>query len=316
MAEPRRAAASAPRIEGGRFLIVEARYYDSIGAGLLAGATRALEAAGATHDLVSVAGALEIPVGMAIALDAAKAAGRPYDGAVALGCVVRGETFHFEIVAGKSARALMDMSVERKLALGNGILTTDTIEPGRGARRSRTGRQGRRSGAGGDRPCRSSAPAHPAMKRSERRSAARLAASQALYQMEIADKGLADILAEFEAHWIGREIEGDSYTPAELAFFRDVVSGVLRDQLPIDRGLDDALAKGWPLKRVEALMRAILRAAFYELRNRPDVPARVAVTEYVDVAAAFFGPEESGMVNAVLDALARQTRPAEFAGGR
>ena len=127
MAEPRRASASAPRIEGGRFLIVEARYYDAIGADLLAGATRALEAAGATHDLVSVAGALEIPVGMAIALDAAKAAGRPYDGAVALGCVVRGETFHFEIVAGKSARALMDMSVERKLALGNGILTTDTI---------------------------------------------------------------------------------------------------------------------------------------------------------------------------------------------
>ena len=127
MAEPRRASASAPRIEGGRFLIVEARYYDAIGADLLAGATRALEAAGATHDLVSVAGALEIPVGMAIALDEAKAAGRPYDGAVALGCVVRGETFHFEIVAGESARALMDMAVERKLALGNGILTTDTI---------------------------------------------------------------------------------------------------------------------------------------------------------------------------------------------
>ena len=127
MAEPRRAAASAPRIEGGRFLIVEARYYESIGAGLLAGAIRAIKAAGATHDLVSVTGALEIPVGMAIALDAAKAAGRPYDGAIALGCVVRGETFHFEVVAGESARALMDMSVGRKLALGNGILTTDTI---------------------------------------------------------------------------------------------------------------------------------------------------------------------------------------------
>ena len=127
MAESRRAAASAPRIEGGRFLIVEARYYDAIGADLLAGATRALEAAGATHDLVNVAGALEIPAGMAIALDAAKAAGRRYDGAVALGCVVRGETYHFEIVAGESARALMDMSVERKLALGNGILTANTI---------------------------------------------------------------------------------------------------------------------------------------------------------------------------------------------
>jgi transcription antitermination protein NusB len=154
------------------------------------------------------------------------------------------------------------------------------------------------------------------MKRSDKRSAARLAASQALYQMEITGKGLDEILAEFEAHWIGQEIEGDAYTPADPAFFRDVVSGVLHDQETIDRGIDDTLAEGWPLKRVEALMRAILRAAFYELRNRPDVPARVAVTEYVDVAAAFFGPEESGMINAVLDALARQTRPAEFAGGR
>jgi 6,7-dimethyl-8-ribityllumazine synthase len=127
MAEPRRAAAPAPRLEGGRFLIVEARYYESIGADLLAGAIRALEAAGARYDLVSVSGALEIPAGMAIALDAAKAAGWPYDGAVALGCVVRGETFHFEIVAIESARALMDMSVQRRLALGNGILTTETI---------------------------------------------------------------------------------------------------------------------------------------------------------------------------------------------
>jgi len=154
------------------------------------------------------------------------------------------------------------------------------------------------------------------MRKSDLRSAARLAASQALYQMEVAEKGLKDILAEFEAHWIGQEIEGDAYNPAEVAFFRDIVSGVLREQTPIDRGIDETLAKGWPLRRIEALMRAILRAAYYELRNRPDVPARVAVTEYVDVAAAFYGQEECGMVNAVLDALARRTRPAEFAVSR
>jgi N utilization substance protein B len=150
------------------------------------------------------------------------------------------------------------------------------------------------------------------MSKAERRAAARLAAAQALYEMEVADKGRADILAEFEAHWIGREVEGDQYNPAELAFFRDVVSGVLKDQHAIDRGLDAALARGWPLKRVEALMRAILRAAYYELKGRPDVPARVVITEYVDIAGAFFGPEESGMINAVLDALARESRPAEF----
>ena len=151
------------------------------------------------------------------------------------------------------------------------------------------------------------------LKKSDLRSAARLAASQALYQMEVAEKGLDDILAEFEAHWIGQEIEGDAYNPAEVAFFRNVVTGVLSDQTPIDRGLDATLAEGWPLRRVEALMRAILRAAYYELRSRPDVPARVVVTEYVDVAAAFFGPDECGMINAVLDALARQSRQGEFA---
>ena len=150
------------------------------------------------------------------------------------------------------------------------------------------------------------------MSKADRRAAARLAAAQALYEMEVADKGLADILAEFEAHWIGREVEGDQYTPAELAFFRDIVAGVQKDQLAIDSRLDDALATGWPLKRIEALMRAILRAAYYELKARPDVPARVVIAEYVDLAAAFYGHEESGMINAVLDALARESRPAEF----
>ena len=127
MAEPRRAARPVLRIEGGRFLIVEALFYDAIAEDLLAGAGGALEAAGAGYEVVTVDGALEIPAGMAMALDAAEAVGRPYDGAIALGCVVRGETFHFEIVAGESARALMDMSVQRKLALGNGVLTTETI---------------------------------------------------------------------------------------------------------------------------------------------------------------------------------------------
>jgi len=150
------------------------------------------------------------------------------------------------------------------------------------------------------------------MSRSSERAAARLAAAQALYQMEVADKGLNDALAEFETHWIGRTIEGDTYNPAEVAFFRDVVSGVLKDQFAIDQTLDGTLARDWPLRRIEALMRAILRAASYELMRRKDVPARVVVSEYVAVAAAFFDREECGMVNGVLDALARQCRPEEF----
>ena len=151
------------------------------------------------------------------------------------------------------------------------------------------------------------------MSKAQQRSAARLAAAQALYQMEVADTGLPEVLAEFESHWLGQEVEGVQYNQAEVAFFRDIVGGVLRDQAAIDRALDEALADGWPLKRVEALMRAILRAAFYEISARADVPARVAIKEYVDVAGAFYGAEESGMINAVLDNLARKTRPKEFA---
>jgi len=112
---------------GGRFLIVEARYYDGVGEMLMAGAKAALAMAGAEYDAIGVAGALEIPTGALIALDAAEEGEAPYDGVVALGCVIRGETYHFEIVAGESSRALMDLSLSRALPLGNGILTVETL---------------------------------------------------------------------------------------------------------------------------------------------------------------------------------------------
>ena len=149
-------------------------------------------------------------------------------------------------------------------------------------------------------------------RRANRRGAARLAAVQALYQMDLAATPLEEALAQFEKHWIGREVEGDEYLPAEAAHFRDVVRGVVDDQRRLDPMIDDALSRGWPLKRIETVIRAILRAGAYELDRKRDVPARVVVTEYVDVAHAFVDSEETGMVNAVLDQLARQLRAAEF----
>ena len=146
----------------------------------------------------------------------------------------------------------------------------------------------------------------------EHRAAARLAACQALYQMDVTGKGLNEIFAEFESHWIGQEVEGEQYNPAELAFFRDILAGVLADQHALDQLVDANLVRGWPLKRIEALMRAILRAGCYEMKKRSDVPARVVISEYVDVAGAFFDREEAGMINAVLDTLAKQLRPSEF----
>src|ERR1700683_5291957 len=105
--------------------------------------------------------------------------------------------------------------------------------------------------------------------------------------MDLAGTGINEILAEFESHWLGAEVEGANYLPAEAAFFRDVVGGVVREQTKLDPQIDAALSRGWPLKRIEAVLRAILRPGAYELACRRDIPARVITSEYVDVASAF-----------------------------
>ena len=125
--------------DGGlHMLIVESRFYDSISDELLRGATRVLDDAGARYDRVSVPGTLEIPAAIGIAMDASRRRRAPYDGVVALGCVVRGETHHFEIVANESARALMDLSVRERLPVGNGILTVEN--EAQGHERAKVGR--------------------------------------------------------------------------------------------------------------------------------------------------------------------------------
>lgn len=153
------------------------------------------------------------------------------------------------------------------------------------------------------------------VRKANQRGAARLAAVQALYQMDVAGSGLNEIMAEFEKHWLGGEVEGVQFLPAEAAFFRDIVAGFVAAQSRLDPKIDAALAGGWPLARIDAVLRAVLRAAAYELERRSDVPARVVVTEYVDIAGAFAGATETGMVNAVLDQLAHELRAAEFADG-
>jgi N utilization substance protein B len=151
-------------------------------------------------------------------------------------------------------------------------------------------------------------------RKANRRGAARLAAVQALYQMDLAGTPLNDILAEFESHWIGQEVEGDQYLPAQKGFFRALVTGVLNEQRRIDPIIDETLSTGWPLKRIETMLRAILRAGAYELLYAGDVPARVIVTEYVDIGSAFLDKDETGMINAVLDQLGRQHRAGELKG--
>ena len=144
--------------------------------------------------------------------------------------------------------------------------------------------------------------------RSRSRSAARLAAVQALYQMEMEGTPLAKLLHEFHEHRLGATIEDETYADAEVAFFDDIVAGADSRREEIDGLIAQRLAEGWSLERLDRPMRAILRAGAYELIARPDVPVATVITEYVDVAHAFYDKRETGFVNGLLDAIAKAAR--------
>ena len=145
------------------------------------------------------------------------------------------------------------------------------------------------------------------------RAAARLGAVQALYQMDLSGSDVGETLAQFSARASGDDFDSGQCGEADYKHLREVVDGVVREQKAIDPVIDQMLDKAWPLHRLDSTVRAILRAGAYELMFMERVPARVAISEYVDVADAFFGVEEPRFVNGVLDALARLRRPDEFA---
>lgn len=160
----------------------------------------------------------------------------------------------------------------------------------------------------GDDPSRASPTRGPDARQA--RSAARLAAVQALYQMEMTDASWRQVCQEFESHRIGAEIEGAQYVEADIGHFRAVLGGVVERQVEIDKLTDSALVEKWPLGRVDPTLRAIFRAAGWELLASPDIPFRVVINEYVEIAKAFFTEgQEPRFVNAVIDHMARDARP-------
>ena len=144
--------------------------------------------------------------------------------------------------------------------------------------------------------------------RSRSRSAARLAAVQALYQQEMEGTPVGRLLKEFHDHRLGAMIEDAQYHDAERDFFDDIVSGVDARRGELDVLISSRLAEGWTLERLDRPMRALLRAGAYELLARPDVPVGSVINEYVEVAHAFYDKRESGFVNGLLDAIAKETR--------
>jgi transcription antitermination protein NusB len=141
-----------------------------------------------------------------------------------------------------------------------------------------------------------------------KRGAARLAAVQALYQMDVAGVGILEVVAEYETYRLGQELDGAQYLEADPQWFRSIVSGVVDGQKKLDPIIHDALTDDWPLSRLDTTLRAILRAGAFELTAKHDIPVAVVVSEYVDIAKAFFDGEEPKLVNAVLDRVAKKNR--------
>jgi N utilization substance protein B len=140
------------------------------------------------------------------------------------------------------------------------------------------------------------------------RSVARLAAVQALYQMEVSGAGVDSVIREFSEHRFDRDVEGERLAAADEAFFAELARGVVANQAKVDQGVVKRLASGWRLERLDATARAVLRAGAYELMFRPDVPTEVVINEYVEIAKSFFEGPESGFINGALDAIARDAR--------
>jgi N utilization substance protein B len=142
-----------------------------------------------------------------------------------------------------------------------------------------------------------------------KRGAARLAAVQALFQMDISGAGVLEIASEYETFRLGQVVDGEEYVAADAAWFRGILSGVVRDQTKLDPIIREALQEDWPLSRIDSTLRAILRAGTFELLERKDVPVAVINSEYIDIAAAFYEDgDEPKLVNAVLDRIARKYR--------
>ncbi len=146
------------------------------------------------------------------------------------------------------------------------------------------------------------------------RSAARLGAVQALYQMEVGGSALDEVLAQFASRRVGDDFDGGECGRPDMDLLRAIVSGVVENQTRIDRAVNRHLAEEWKLPRLDATVRAILRAAGFELLMRPDIPPRVSISEYINVAHAFHEGDEPAFVNGVLDALAREHRGDELHG--
>lgn len=141
-----------------------------------------------------------------------------------------------------------------------------------------------------------------------KRGAARLAAVQALYQMDVTGSGVLETTAEYESFRLGKEVDGALYREADAQWFRAILAGVVENQRQLDPIIHDSLTEDWPLSRLDSTLRAILRAGVYELTKRTDVPVAVIVSEYVDIAKAFYAEDEPKLVNAVLDRVARRVR--------
>jgi 6,7-dimethyl-8-ribityllumazine synthase/transcription antitermination factor NusB len=278
--------------EGLRVGIVRARFNESIGAAMLEACRKRLaELRIAALTVVSVPGSLEVPLALQKLANTEK-----YDALIALGAVIRGETYHFEIVANESATGLMQVQLDSGIPVANGILTADTEEQAQ--ERAAEGTRLRR-GRGGNGEPRQERREEPQMKSA--RSRARAFAVQALYAWQLSGEGVAGLRTQLA--------QSKEFAKADPEYFARLLEGTIGDAVALEGLIAPALDR--KLKELSPVERGILLLAAFELKNAPYVPYRVVINEAVELAKEFGGTDGHKYVNGVLDKLVASLRPDE-----
>ena len=286
--------------------IVISDYYKEISDGLETGAIKFCDENSIKYKKIYVPGALEI--GPAIKIISDKDS---YDGFIALGCVIRGETSHFDIVINESARAITNLNLDYSLSIANGILTVENKEQAIERSCDNKNNKGYHAALACSKLIDLKGNFNLKSDNHNKKSSARLFAVQILFEMEINGKKINSILERLTDEYLIEISRLNKTEKADKNHLIKILKGVIKNQKDIDLNINDNLI-GWSLSRIDSVSRAILRSALYELRECNDIPVKVVINEYIEISKSFFEGDEPNFINGILDKISKIYRPNEF----
>ena len=286
--------------------IVISDYYKEISDGLETGATNFCDENSIKYKKIYVPGALEIGPAIKIISDRDS-----YDGFIALGCVIRGETSHFDIVINESARAITNLNLDYSLSIANGILTVENKEQAIERSCDNKNNKGYHAALACSKLIDLKGNFNLKSDNHNKKSSARLFAVQILFEMEINGKKINNILERLTDEYLIEISRLNKTEKADKNHLIKILKGVIKNQKDIDLNIKDNLI-GWSLSRIDSVSRAILRSALYELRECNDIPVKVIINEYIEISKSFFEGDEPNFINGILDKISKIYRPNEF----